>query len=339
MSETQNAPAPSILAERRGRAGHITLNRPKALNALDLPMIDAMTAALIAFRDDPAVELVVVSAAGERGFCAGGDIRALRDAGAARDMAFLDAFFSREYALDHLTSVYPKPYVCLIDGICMGGGIGISVHGKHRIASERAVFAMPETGIALFPDVGATYVLPRMPGGLGYYLGLTGARVTGADAVHAGFATAFVPAADFPALFDALCAEGEAAIARFAQTPAPFSLSAHLPAIARSFSADDLPDILARLEAEGDFGAATLATLAKMSPSSLLWSFAVMKAGEGCDLRACLDRELRLTKHVVPHPEFLEGVRAMIIDKDRNPRWQPAEIAAVDQAAIAAMLS
>jgi enoyl-CoA hydratase len=327
-----------ILARVVGRAGHIVLNRPKALNALDLPMVQLMTKVLTAWRDDPAVELVIVTGGGDRAFCAGGDIRALRDAGAANDQAALHAFFSQEYALDLLTAEYPKPYIALIDGICMGGGIGVTVHGKYRVASEKAVFAMPETGIALFPDVGATYVLPRMHDSLGFYYGLTGARAQGADAVHAGFATDFVQSASFPALFDALCAEGITALPRFCAELPPFTLAQNLPAIARAFSAGSYVEILKCLEAQGDFGRATLEILAKMSPSSLLWSFAIMKAGVARSLKECFDAELRLTAYVCPHHDFLEGVRAMIIDKDRNPQWQPKTLADVDMTEIARIL-
>ncbi len=328
----------AVVISRQGRAGHILLNRPRTLNALDLGMIKAATAALAAWRDDAGVELVVITGAGDRGFCAGGDIRTLRDAGAAGDSAWIASFFGQEYALNRMIAEYPKPYVALVDGICMGGGIGVSVHGSHRIASERAMFAMPETGIALFPDVGASYFLPRMAGHLGMYLGLTGARVQGADGVHAGFATHFVPSAQFGDLFAALCNDGIGALGEFAQPLLPFTLADNLPAIARAFAADTYDAVLARLADEGDFGAATLAVLAKMSPSSLLWSFALLRAGVARNLAECLAAELHLTASVVPHHDFLEGVRAMIIDKDRAPKWQPAVLADVDRAAIAAML-
>jgi len=329
----------SVVARVNGRVGHILLNRPRALNALDLGMIEAMHAALDAWRDDAAVELVVVSGAGERGFCAGGDIRAIRDAGLVNDQGFISEFFGREYALNLKIAEYPKPYVALIDGICMGGGIGISVHGTVRVASQKAMFAMPETGIALFPDVGGSYFLPRMAGYLGFYLGLSGARVVGADGVWAGFATHFVKSEDFAGLFEALCGEGVGAVERFSVAELPaYSLNPDLAAIERCFSAETLEGVLELLADEGEFGARTLAVLAKMSPSSLLWTFDLLRAGIGQGLGECLARELRLTAKVVPHHEFLEGVRAMIIDKDRAPKWVPASLAEVDHGLVAAML-
>lgn len=321
------------------RAGRLRLARPAALNALNLDMIRALTAALTAWREDPAVHLVIIEAEGARAFCAGGDIRALRDAALAQDRATVETFFSEEYALNQLIADYPKPYIALIDGICMGGGIGISIHGRYRAASETAMFAMPETGIALFPDVGASYALPRLPGALGLYYGLTGARATGADGVHAGFATHFVPKADFPALAQALARDGAACLAAFAQPPAPFSLAPHRAAIDRCFSAPSVAEILRRLAQEGAWGEATIATLRAASPSAVLWSFALLQRGARHDLAASLQAELHLTRSVTQHPDFAEGVRAMIIDKDRTPRWMPATLEEVDQAAIAAMIA
>jgi len=203
----------SVITARDGRIGRIVLNRPQALNALDIGMIRAMTAALRAWRDDPTLHAVVVEGAGDRAFCAGGDIRAIRAHALAGERAAIEAFFSEEYALNRLIDEYPKPYVALIDGICMGGGIGISVHGQMRVASEAAMFAMPETAIAMFPDVGGSFMLPRLPGALGFFLGLTGTRLAGADAVHAGIATHFVPKPDFPPMSAALPRDGVASVA------------------------------------------------------------------------------------------------------------------------------
>src|SRR5690348_6956745 len=179
----------SVITRRDRRAGRILLNRPKALNALDLDMIRTITRILQEWREDPHVHVVVIEGAGDRAFCAGGDIRALRDNQLSGNRPAVDAFFTEEYALNLMLSAYPKPYVALIDGICMGGGIGVSVHAPYRVATGHAAFAMPETAIGFFPDIGATFFLPRLPGALGVYLGLSGLRVTGADAVHAGFAT------------------------------------------------------------------------------------------------------------------------------------------------------
>ncbi|MBN9510673.1 MAG: enoyl-CoA hydratase/isomerase family protein [Alphaproteobacteria bacterium] len=332
----------SVVATREGRIGRLLLNRPKALNALDLGMIRALATALAGWRDDRAVEAVVIDSASDRAFCAGGDIRAIRTHALAREYDAVETFFAEEYALNGAIAAYPKPYIALVDGICMGGGIGVSVHGRVRVATEHAVFAMPETAIAMFPDIGATYVLPRLSDMLGMFLGLTGTRMIGADAVHAGLATHFVPRADLPALRTALTERGEAAVAGAAlagNALPPFSLAPHLPAIARCFGAPSLPEILERLAAEdSDWARETLATLRSMSPSALCWSFAVIRRGAGLSLPEALAAELRITRHVTRHPDFAEGVRAMVVDKDRQPRWMPPTVEAVDPAAIAAML-
>ncbi len=330
----------SVVASRDGRIGHILLDRPKALNALDPAMIDAMQAALDGWRDDPTVHAVVIEGNGGRAFCAGGDIRAIRTLAQAGDTEAVEAFFRAEYALNATIDEYPKPYVALIDGICMGGGIGVSVHGQIRVTTEAGLFAMPETAIAMFPDVGATFMLPRLPGGIGMYLALTGARVQGADAVHAGIATHFVPRDALPALRADLARDGVTAVAVHAHALPPFSLAPHRAAIDRCFGADSVPDIVARLEAEGtDWARETLATLRAVSPSSVMWSFAAVRRGAGLSLRAALAAELALTRHVTRHADFAEGVRAMVVDKDRQPRWSPDRIEAVDPAAIAAMLA
>jgi enoyl-CoA hydratase/carnithine racemase len=328
----------SVIATREGRIGRILLNRPQALNALDIGMIRAMTAALKEWRDQPAVHAVVVEAAGGRGFCAGGDIRAIRAHALAGERGAIEAFFSEEYALNLMIDEYPKPYVALIDGICMGGGIGISVHGQMRVATEAATFAMPETAIAMLPDVGASFMLPRLPGALGIFLGLTGTRLVGPDAVHAGIATHFVPKAEFSALAETLPRDGVASVAVHARTLPPFSLAAHRAAIDRCFGVASVAEIVMRLETEGtSWARETLTTLRTMSPSSVLWSFEVMRRGAQLSLAECLQMELKLTRHVTVHPDFAEGVRAMVVDKDRTPKWQPARIEDVPPAAIAAM--
>jgi enoyl-CoA hydratase len=328
-----------VTATRDGRIGRIVLDRPKALNALDLGMIRALRAALAGWREIPPVHAVVIDSASDRAFCAGGDIRAIREHALAGRADEVERFFAEEYALNAEIAEFPKPYVALIDGICMGGGIGVSVHGSIRVTTEHGVFAMPETAIGFFPDIGATYVLPRLPGELGMYLGLTGQRLTGADAVHAGLATHFVPRARLPALREALMRDGAASVAPFAETLPPFSLAPHRAAIDRCFAAPSVTEIIARLEAEGsDWARETLATLGRMSPSSLCWSFAAIRRGAGLDLRAALAAELRLTRRVSRHPDFAEGVRAMVVDKDRQPRWTPPALHQVDPAAIEEML-
>jgi enoyl-CoA hydratase/carnithine racemase len=317
----------SVIARRDGRVGRIVLNRSRALNALDLGMIRRIAIALDGWRDVPEVHAVVIESASDRAFCAGGDIRAVRQMSLSDDHQGIETFFTEEYAVNRAIAEYPKPIVALVDGICMGGGIGLSVHGQARVATERAVFAMPETAIALFPDIGATYLLPRLPGALGVYLALTGARMEAADAVHAGLATHFVPRERLPALSAALAAEGVAVLAGFAAPLPPFRLRAERPAIDRCFAAPSLSGIVAALAAEGsEWAAATLATLRLMSPSSLAWSLEIVRAGAHRTLPQCLAAELALTRHATRHPDFLEGVRAMVVDKDRTPRWSPETI-------------
>ncbi len=313
---------PSVIASPKGRIGHLLLNRPRALNALDLDMIRKISEALAAWRNDPAIHAVVIEGAGDRAFCAGGDIRMVRDAALSGDAAAITSFFTEEYAMNAAIAAFPKPYVALIDGFCMGGGIGLSVHGQIRVATEAAQFAMPETAIGLFPDVGATYALPRLPGQIGMYLGLTGARLTGADAVHAGLATHYVSRARLSDLRDALVQDGATAVAAFAETLPPFTLASLRPAIDRCFDAPSVDAIVENLTAEGtDWARETRDTLGHMSPSSLRWSFEIIREGATRELEDCLAAELRLVERVTRHPDFAEGVRAMLVDKDRKPKW------------------
>jgi enoyl-CoA hydratase/carnithine racemase len=318
-----------------GRAGRIRLNRPKALHALDLEMVRLISAGIARHEADRAVQLILVDAP-ERGFCAGGDVRGLRAAGMAGEAHTIEGFFAAEYGMNQAIADCSKPFVSLIDGVCMGGGIGLSAHGSHRVASERALFAMPETAIALFPDVGTSYLLPRLPGFLGMYYGLTGARAAGADAVHAGFATHYVEAARFGELEAAIVADGVAVIPAFCGPLPGFSLAAERALIDRVFSASTVLEILTRLRAEpGAFAENTLAQLRAHSPSSIFWSFEILRRGAASTLPEALAAELALVRRVALHPEFHEGVRAVLVDKDRAPKWQPDALEAVDEAAIA----
>ncbi len=329
----------TVLTQRDGRIGRILLNRPKALNALDLPMIRGIAAALDEWRDDPAVHAVVIEGAGGRAFCAGGDIRAVRADSLAGRHDAIATFFTEEYALNQAIAEYPKPFIALIDGICMGGGIGVSVHGTARVATEAAMFAMPETGIALFPDIGATYILPRLRGFSGMYMALTGARLHGADAVFVGLATHFTDRDTIATLPEALARHGAAALAP-ACRPFDAPIAANMDAIDHCFSADSVPMIMERLSAtDTDWSRQTLATLRHVSPSAVEWTFRIVRAGAGRTLRQCLAAELSLTRHATRHPDFLEGVRAMIVDKDRMPKWSPPTLEAVDPAEIDAMFT
>ena len=322
----------AVVVRRQGRIGRLTLNRPGALNALDLEMVRLIAAALAEWRDDPSVHAVALDAAG-RAFCAGGDIRAIRSQALAGDHAGAERFFREEYALNLAIARYPKPYVSLIDGICMGGGIGLSVHGGIRVASEGAQFAMPETGIGMFPDIGATFILPRLRGHYGMYLALTGARVGGADAAWLGLATHFVPRERIGGLADAMAEDGIAVLPAAAAAPA-------VPAIpgdeAGVFAAGSVAGIMAGLERLGtEWSRATLATLRQASPSAVHWTFEIVRRGAGRTLEQCFAAELDLARRAVRHPDFAEGVRAMVVDKDRAPRWSPARLEDVDAAAVA----
>ncbi|MEX0814730.1 MAG: enoyl-CoA hydratase/isomerase family protein [Dongiaceae bacterium] len=324
--------AQPILFERRGRLAVVTLNRPAALNALTLDMIRQLDRKLADWAVDPSVGAVVIRGAGERAFCAGGDVRALYDG----DAAYRAAFYRDEYRLDRRVFRFPKPYVALIDGVVMGGGVGVSVHGSHRVASERTLFAMPETGIGLFPDVGGGYFLPRRPGRIGMYLALTGARLGAADCLYAGIATHHVPGDRLDALVDAL-ADGDvdATLVRFATDPGPPPLAERRAAIDRCFAGGSVETIIATLEAEsGDWARTARATLAAKSPTSLKLTFRQLSAGATLDFEAVLVMEYRLSQFCMAGHDFFEGVRAVVIDKDNAPRWRPATLAEVTDAEI-----
>ncbi|SUE44888.1 enoyl-CoA hydratase/isomerase family protein [Roseomonas gilardii] len=333
--------ASGIATRIEGAAGVIQLDRPKALNALDQAMIDALAEALRRFGEDPSVRLVLLEGLGGRAFCAGGDIRFVRQAVLDGRGEEADHFFATEYALNGAIAAFPKPWVSLIDGICMGGGIGVSLHGSHRVVTERALLAMPETAIGFFPDVGTSHCLPRLEGAIGNWLGLTGARLRGAEAVEAGLATHYCPAEELPALRQALL-QGDAEAAITAHTrPAPHgAVTAQAEAIYRCFAAGTVPHILEALEAEGTgWAAEQIATLRRMSPMSLCVTRELFRIGGGHDLATCLETELALARRVIRQPDFAEGVRAVVVDKDQSPRWHPARIEEVEMEAVRALLA
>lgn len=331
-----------IICEVRGAAGVVLLNRPKALNALSLGMVRELARALDAWESDPQVTRVVVTSASEKAFSAGGDIRALHDLGRAGNHDEMLAFWREEYILNARIKNYPKPYVALVDGIVMGGGVGISLHGSHRIAGDRYLFAMPEVGIGFFPDVGATFALPRLPGATGIYLALTGDRVGSADALAIGLATHAVPSGQIAELTDALTGRGalDDILAGFTHDPGPQKLASERLTIAECFGAPSLAAILERLgerAASGNaFAGKLLQTLATKSPTSVAIAFEQMRRGAGFDFAEAMRTEFRIVSRVARGHDFYEGVRAVVIDKDHAPRWEPATIEAVDPAAIAA---
>lgn len=306
-----------------GHAGRITLTRPKALNALSHDMALQVDAALVAWRDDPAVALVLFDAEGPRAFCSGGDIVAVYDAGRRGDFAAGQRYWADEYRMNARIAQFPKPVVALVQGFCMGGGVGLAGHARHRVVGESLQVAMPECAIGLIPDVGGSLLLGRAPGHIGEYLGLTGTRMGPADAIFAGFADHFVPESAWPALIAALVAGGDPAAIMEAARPAPGgTLAALQPAIDASFEADDLAAISARLEAD-DWGHGILRLLARQSPLSMACTLALVRAARrDGGIGKALAREYRFTYRAQGESDFLEGVRAALIDKDRKPLWR-----------------
>jgi enoyl-CoA hydratase len=330
-----------ILVERRGALGLVTLNRPQALNALNDAMVDGLQAALDAFLVDDGVTSVAVRGAGGKAFCAGGDIRLMHDLGRAGKQDVALDFWRREYRLNAFIHAYPKPYVALVDGIVMGGGVGVSLHGRYRLAGPNYLFAMPEVGIGFFPDVGASYALPRLAGAYGLYLALTGARIRRADAMMLGLATHSVRGGAEEEIIAAL-ASGEAVeavAARFAEEAGPAPLSAQDAKIDQYFRQASLTAVLETLgdgAEEDPFAAETLAGMLKRSPMSLAIAAEQMKRGADLSFHDAMVMEFRIVSRIVHGHDFYEGVRALIIDKDNAPVWQPGKIAALDDAAVLA---
>lgn len=342
MSETVSDE--EIVVRREGRAGRITLNRPKALNALTYNMVLAIWDALNAWAEDPAVELVLLDGVGDRALCAGGDIRSLYDS-RLQGPAFARQFWADEYHLNAFIKRYPKPYVAIQDGIVMGGGIGISSHGSHRIVTERSHLAMPETAIGLIPDVGGTWVLGHAPGEAGLYLGLTGDALKAADAIYVGFADTFVPVASLEALKAALCdphgGAVDAVVATFQQGPGPSAVADLAPQIEQGFAGASVEAILAALSAlPGAWAEKTRTTLAAKSPKALKLTLAAVRQARGlASLEDALNVEYRLVCRLFEDGEFPEGVRALIVDKDRKPAWSPATLDGVSDALVQAYLA
>jgi enoyl-CoA hydratase len=329
------APEPDLIARREGAAGVIRLNRPKAINAVTLEMFRVIDKALDAFEADPAVGVILLEGAGERGLCAGGDIRALYESSKVKgDLGKI--LWREEYILNARIAKFPKPYVSFMDGIVMGGGVGLSAHSSHRIVTERTKLAMPEVGLGFFPDVGGTWLLARSPGEIGTYFGLTGQTMNGPDAVYAGFADAVVPSAKLAALREALTklrpgatsAEVTSLIDGFATGETSGPVAAIEPQIDRWFGQDRMQDIIAALQADdSELAQATLKTLNEKSPRGMVVALKLLRlARAASSLEECLVREYRAALEVFVSDDFREGVRAAVIDKDRNPKWSPARI-------------
>jgi enoyl-CoA hydratase len=335
---------PEIRFERRGGLIVVTLNRPRALNALSLAMCQALDAGLIAWRADPEVCAVLIKGAGERAFCAGGDIRTLYETLTTEGVAAAAGFYAIEYPMNARLHHFPKPYIALLDGITMGGGVGVSVHGSHRVVTERTAFAMPETTIGFFPDVGATYVLPRLPGRLGMHLGFTSARLGAADCRAAGIGTHATTSDRLEALEQAL-AEADLSGDAFAAVdevlegsrsdPGPATLPALQARIDGCYGRPSLEDVLQALADEpSGWGAAQLERIRDKSPTSLAVTFRQLCIGATLDFDAAMRLEYRLVHRFLAGHDFREGIRALIIDKDNRPRWRPELLAEVSPAAV-----
>ncbi|XP_030199118.1 3-hydroxyisobutyryl-CoA hydrolase, mitochondrial [Gadus morhua] len=341
-----SASAPEVLLEKVGRAGVITLNRPKAMNALNLTMTRLLYPQLKEWETDEQTDIVIIKGAGGRAFCAGGDIIAVTEAGKSGDPLAQD-FFREEYVLNNTIGMYKKPYIALIDGITMGGGVGLSVHGRFRVATEKTVFAMPETAIGLFPDVGGGYFLPRLQGKLGMFLALTGFRLKGRDVQRVGVASHFVESQKISALELDLVGlrspsnEDVSKLLESYQTQScldaekPFVLQPHLQDINRLFSAGSVEGILQNLNTDNSaFAKKQAETLARMSPTSLKITFRQLEQGAAMSLQDVLVMEYRLCQACMRGKDFYEGVRSVLIDKDHSPRWSPATLAEVSDHSV-----
>jgi enoyl-CoA hydratase len=335
---------PDLIARREGSAGIVRLNRPKAINAVTLEMFRDIEAALDRFEADPAVAVIVLEGAGERGLCAGGDIRALYESSKVQgDLG--KVLWREEYILNARIAKFPKPYVAFMDGIVMGGGVGLSAHGRHRIVTERTKLAMPEVGLGFFPDVGGTWLLSRAPGEIGTYFGLTGQTMNGPDAIYAGFADAVVPSARLPLLREAMTGvqpgtspdDVQTLIDGFATGETAGPVAAMQSRIDAWFAHDAMQDIVASVERDGSEQAMAISkTLLQKSPRGMVVTLKLLRlARQSSSLEECLAREYRAALEVFRSEDFREGVRAAVIDKDRNPKWSPSKVEDVTSAMIA----
>jgi enoyl-CoA hydratase len=334
-----------VLTETRGGLGIITLNRPKALNALSLGMIEAIEAALADWAGDVRIGAVLIRGEGGKAFCAGGDVRAIAtNDGSPETERLKRLFFAAEYRLNYRIHTYPKPFVALIDGITMGGGCGLSLHGSHVVATERTALAMPETVLGLFPDVGATWFLNQLPGEMGVYLGLSGVRLRANDLVALGMATHFVPSAAAPALIEDLAAASPldeasiaAVLARHAGDPGAAAVAVRQGEVDQLFAGATVEAIMAALADAGpDWAGEALQTMRRASPTSLKLTLRQLRGGRTLDLAQMFRIEYRLAVRCTAGHDFPEGVRAILIDKDNAPHWQPAHLEDLDVAAVEA---
>lgn len=335
LAAVNDTPSGDVIVRREGAVGVLQLNRPKAINALTLEMVRDIVAGLDAYEADPGVSLVLLEGAGERGLCAGGDIRGLYDsAKAGGDLG--PVFWREEYILNARIPEFPKPYVSYMDALVMGGGVGLSAHGAHRIVTEKTKMAMPEVGLGFFPDVGGTWLLSRAPGEIGTYFALTGQTMNGADAIYAGAADVLIASSDWPTVRDALAnaplqaknKDVRAILDRFATANVQPPVARHRELIDLAFAHDTIEAIVAALKQDdSEFAQATLKALSEKSPTALKVTLELLRrARESRSLKECLVREYNSALAVFTSAEFIEGVRAAIIDKDRSPKWSPAQL-------------
>lgn len=335
ISESSSSLESSVLFRIEGKAGVITLNRPKALNALDLEMIRQIRQTLLQWRTDPKIEFIVVEGVGEKAFCAGGDIRSVYEARLRDDWAYMEDIFREEYEMNYVIGTYPKPYISLIQGYCMGGGMGLSIHGSHRIVTDDTVMAMPEAGIGFFTDVGASYFLNQCPGKIGIFMGITGEKIKAEDCLYTGLGTHYVPQDQWSSLKKnilsaAKVSEALAVINSFHKMPPKSAkgegLEHHRELIDTIFSAQSMEEINERLEKnQTPQGSAWLKKIDTQSPLSMKVILALLQKTKETSLKKCLMTEFRVGQHFMGKYDFFEGVRALLIDKDNRPQWQPRQ--------------
>ena len=336
---------PEVLFSRRGGVGHIKFNRPKALNALNYDMVLEIQKKLDEWEKNPDVAAVIIQGEGDRAFCAGGDIRRLAETSKKEGLGYCREFFSSEFKLNRTVFRYSKPYIAILDGITMGGGVGLSVHGHYRIATERTLFAMPETGIGYFPDVGGSYFLPRCPGSVGMYLGLSGARLKSGDTLKAGISTHYVDTKSVDSLIAGIenlgpsrdvTAKLDTLLSQYCRELQDETLTINLDTINHCFSKSSVEEILTALdEIDAEWSKQVASSIKKKSPTSLKVTLRQLKEGKCLSFEDCMAMELRLALRFMEDHDFYEGVRAVIIEKDNQPRWMPDSVEAVSEEAVA----
>jgi len=341
MAQVARSVEPPVILQRRGVLGVLMLNRPRALNALTTAMVEIMADALVAWAADPAIETVVVLGAGERGLCAGGDVSVFYE-DAVSGTSRSETFWRKEYRLNALIASYPKPYVALMDGIVLGGGVGVSAHGSHRVVTDRTRLGMPETGIGFLPDVGGTWLLSRAPGELGTYLALTAQHIGAGDAIEVGLADYYIAADRVHQLVDLLeTTPPDQALTELSEAPPSATLTPMMTEIDADFAHDEPAMIVAALRSRGgEWAESALAALDSKSPSSLVLTLRALRAARDLgSLQQALRQEFRAAVRLLRTHDLREGIRAQVIDKDRRPHWMPAALADVDSAAIDALFA